>query len=177
MRRSVLLLLAAVLQVSLAVCWAQAQKAPNPIPLTLTARLNAAKTAFIKNGGGGDIPVKVVQSTMEGWGRYALVENPEKADLIIEMSAEDDSGVTVSSKSTTSPLTGMPEQSTATSRKLSGGPVKMVVYEAKTNRALWSGTEKPKFAMKQTARENNLVDATEKLVAKFRARVEGAPTP
>src|ERR1700675_64167 len=79
------------------VSFAQDQK-PAQTPVSPSARLVAAKTAYMRNGGGSEIPFNVIESGIEGWGRFALVDSPQKADVIIEVVApEDDNGVSVSS--------------------------------------------------------------------------------
>lgn len=155
---------------------APAAQAPKPV-VAPTARLQAAKTAYVKNVDGGSIGFDTVTTTLEGWGRYQLVNSPEKADLLIEVSSPDDSdgGVAISS-STATTASGKYEPSTKTTRDLSsgGGPMRLVVRDAKTNTTLWSASEPVKGALKKNARENNLVEAAQKLMAKFHDRVEPA---
>jgi hypothetical protein len=52
----------------------------------------------------------------------------------------------------------------------------MTVRDAKSKTPLWSATEQPKFAMKQKAKEDNLVKASQLLVSKFHDRIETAAT-
>lgn len=158
---------------------ALAQEAPKPTPpLNPFTRLTAAKTVFIKNGGGGEIPFNVIESSMEGWGRYQIVRSADQADLILEVTSptENSGGVSVSS-STKTGISGRPEESRSTSRELSpsGGPVKIVVYDAHSKAALWSGMEQAKSAMRQKQREDNLVQAAEKVFTKFHDRIEPPP--
>jgi hypothetical protein len=153
------------------------QEAPKPTPpMNPFTRLTAAKTIFIKNGGGSDIPFNVIESAMEGWGRYEIVHSADKADLILEVTSPTENsggGVSISS-STKADGSGRPEQSTSTSRDISssGGPVKIVVYDAHSKAALWSATEQAKSAMRQKGREDNLVQAAEKVFTKFHDRIE-----
>jgi hypothetical protein len=77
--------------------------------------------------------------------------------------------------STTMPssnVAGRDDQRVTTTKDLTNSPVKLVVFDAKSKSALWSGMEQPKLAMKQKAREDNLVEAAQRLLAKFRERVE-----
>jgi hypothetical protein len=167
--------LAVTLSVLVASAAAQEQNAPQQkkTPITASARLAAAKTAFVKYAGGSSIPYRVVSSAMEGWGQFTLVDRSDKADIIVEVSAPDtDSGVSVSGSSKPSSSTGRMEESTTTSRQLSTAPVKMLVYDARSKLPLWSATEQPKFAVKQKTREDNLVDAAQQLMTKFREQVE-----
>jgi hypothetical protein len=156
--------------------WAQETTTPMPKknpPVTPTTRLAAAKTAFIRNAGGSSIPYNVISTSMEGWGRFQLVNSPEKADIILEVSSSDNGGgVTVSSSTSNSSTTGRPESTTSTSRDLSSGPVRLAVIDGKSKSVLWTGFEQPKFALRKKSLEDNLVDASEKLFTKFHDRVE-----
>ena len=151
------------------------QEAAKP-PMTPIARLQAAKTAYVKNLDGSSIGVDTITSTLEGWGRYQLVDSPDKADLLIEVTSPDEeSGVSVSSSTSgTSRTTGRYEQSTKSSREISpgGGVMRMTVRDAKTRLTLWGASEQVKGGMKRNTRENNLVESAQKLVAKFHERVE-----
>ena len=125
----------------------------------------------MKNAGGSEIPFNVIEGGIEGWGRYTLADSPEKADLIVEVTApSEESGVSVTSKTTTE--TGRAQQSTTSSRELGTGPIKLVVYDARNHVPLWSASENPKGAFKQKNREDNLVEAAQKLVHQLRERVE-----
>jgi len=52
----------------------------------------------------------------------------------------------------------------------------MTVSDVRNKRVLWTGTESVKFAMKEKAKENNLVEAAERLASKFHERLE-PPSP
>lgn len=144
----------------------------NP-PVMPTSRLAAARTAYVKNAGGSAIPYNVISTSMENWGRFTIVDSADKADIIIEVSSPSGgSGVSVSSKSGTSPRTGQPESSTSTTRELGSGPVRMTVIDGKSKSVLWLASEQPKFAMRKKSQEDNLVDAAENLFTKFHDRVE-----
>ena len=153
---------------------ARAQQPAEKKPLieTPSMRLAAAKNVFITRTHGSRIPLDVIRSTMECWGRFTFVETPEKADLIIEISSTGDSGVQVSSSSKVSPETGQEEKSNSTRKDISPTDIKMTVFDSRNKRALWAASESVKFAMKEKAKENNLVDAAERLAAKFHDRLE-----
>ncbi len=174
MRRSVLTLIA--LFAIFASAYAQEQTKPAPF-LSRVARMRAAKTAFVKNGGGSDFPFNIFQSTMEGWGRVVLVDAPEKADIVIEVSAPlDESGVSVSSSTATNnPLGTVTEGSSKSYKQLYVQRIIITVYDARTNVRLWTAIERPKSAMKQSAREDNIAAATQALFTKFKEVLE--PTP
>ena len=97
---------------------------------------------------------------------------PEKADLIIEIASSGDSGVQVTSSSKVSPETGHEEKSSSTRKDISPTDVKMTVIDARNKRGLWTATESVKFAMKEKAKENNLVETAERLASKFHDRLE-----
>jgi hypothetical protein len=155
--------------------FAGAQQPPTekkPLIETPSMRLAAAKNVFITRTHGSRIPLDVIRSTIEGWGRFTFVETPEKADLIIEISSSGDSGVQVSSSSKVSPETGHEEKSSSSRKDISPTDVKMVVFDSRNKRPLWAATESVKFAMKEKGKENNLVDAAERLASKFHDRLE-----
>src|SRR4051812_14125552 len=64
---------------------------PSPKPVVSpTARLNAAKTVYIKRvEAHNDIPFNVIANGFDGWAKYMVVSAPEKADLIIEVSSTE----------------------------------------------------------------------------------------
>ena len=143
-----------------------------PLIETPSMRLAAAKTVFITRTHGSRIPLDVIRSTMEGWERFTFVETPDKADLIIEISSTGDSGVQVSSSSKVSPETGQEEKSSSTRKDISPTDIKMTVFDSRNKRPLWAATESVKFAMKEKGKENNLVDAAERLASKLHQRLE-----
>ena len=146
-----------------------------PVIETPGMRLAGARNVLLVRTHGSTIPVEVIRTTMEGWGRFTFVTSSDKADLIIEVASSGDSGVQVSSSSRVSPQTGQEEKSTSSRRDISPTDVKMTVFDARNKRVLWAATEGVKFAMKEKARENNLVDAAERLAAKFHDRLEPPP--
>jgi hypothetical protein len=153
---------------------AQAQQPAEKKPVieTPTMRLAAAKNVFITRTHGSRIPLDVIRSTMEGWQRFTFVETPEKADLIIEIYSIGDSAVQVSSSSKVSPETGHEEKSSSSRKDISPTDIKMTVFDSRNKRPLWAATESVKFAMKEKGKENNLVEAAERLASKFHERLE-----
>jgi hypothetical protein len=143
-----------------------------PLIETPSMRLAAAKNIYISRTHGSRIPLDVIRSTIEGWERFTFVETPDKADLIIEISSTGDSGVQVSSSSKVSPETGQEEKSSSTRKDISPTEVKMMVFDSRNKRPLWAATESVKFAMKEKGKENNLVEAAERLASKFHQRLE-----
>ena len=143
-----------------------------PLIETPSMRLAAARNVFITRTHGSRIPLDVIRSTMEGWERFTFVETPDKADLIIEISSTGDSGVQVSSSSKVSAETGKEEKSNSTRKDISPTDIKMTVFDTRNKRPLWAATESVKFAVKEKGKENNLVDAAERLASKFHQRLE-----
>lgn len=154
-----------------------AQQPPEKKPIieTPSMRLASGRNVFMVRTHGSHIPFDVIRSTMEGWGRFTFVETAEKADLIIEIESSGDSGVQVSSSTRVSPETGQEEKSSSTRKDISPTDVKMTVIDARNKRGLWTATESVKFAMKEKAKENNLVEAAERLASKFHDRLEPRP--
>jgi len=141
--------------------------------MTPEARLASARNVLVVRTHGGDIPYDVIRTTVEGWGRYTLVAAPDKADLIIEVASSGGGGdIRVSSSSSTSSQTGRPEQSNSTSKDISATDLSLTVIDAQNKRILWHATETAKYAVKQKARENNLVEAAERLASIFHDRIE-----
>lgn len=149
------------------------QKQAQTRPVNPSARLSAAKTALVRNAEGSDIPFNVISSAMESWGRFGLVETADKADIIVELSAPGTGGGSLSVSGSVNRVGPMgQEQASGSSRDISNAPVRMIVYDARSHIALWSASEQPRFAVKQKAKQDNLVEASQRLFDKFRERVE-----
>jgi hypothetical protein len=149
----------------------QVQPDQKPTPISPSARLAAAKRAYVKNAGGSDIPFNVIESGIEGWGRFTLVDSPRDADVIIEVeSPEEDSGATVSSSTDT-----RGHSSTTSSRDITVSIIKLTVYDAHTHLPLWTANERPKGGFKEKTRDDNLVKSAERLLSRFRDRLEPPP--
>lgn len=150
---------------------APAQK--NPAYVSPSARLAAAKTVFVKNNGGSEVPFNVISGGMEGWARFLMVDSPEQADIVIEITSPDDDHSSTSSKTKVG-AKGRMEDSDS-SRPVNEGPIKMVVSDARTHLTLWAASENPKGAFRQRARDEHLVEAAQHLMTKFRERIEPPP--
>jgi len=90
----------------------------------------------------------------------------------VEINSYEGGGVNRNSKTDYLTPDGKPQTSSGTSKDLSGSSVTMKVYEAKTHRELWVGTEKVKSAFKKKSAEDNTVEAAEKLFLRFHDSVE-----
>jgi hypothetical protein len=65
------------------------------------------------------------------------------------------------------------EHSSSATRQLStGSDVRLIVRDAKTKVPLWSASERIKGSLKKVDRENNLVEAAQRLVSKFHDQLE-----
>ena len=148
------------------------EKKTSPV-MSTSARLAAARIAFLKKTGGGDnIAYDVVSSTLDGWQRFTLVNAPEKADIVIEIFSSEEPQTSVSSSTGISRQTGRMEQSSHSSRQITIAEIKLTVYDARSKVPLWTGVEHPKSAMKKKDRENNEVEAAQRLMTKFHDQVE-----
>ncbi len=149
---------------------AQPSKAPLMSPI---ARLRAAKTVFLTQYRGSGIALNVISSGLEGWGKYQVLESSKDADLIVKITAPtDSSGVSVSSSTSTDGY-GKPQSNSSTSKDLSSSSmITVTVMDAANKVTLWRGSEQAKSAMKQKQREDNMVEAAQKLLARFRDEVE-----
>jgi hypothetical protein len=164
---------AALLVLLLPFAPAQNEASKDALPLSPSARLAAAKTAFLKNAGGSEVPFDVITEGVRGWGRYQIVSAPEKADIIIEVTSPGiGSGVSVTSTTSTDARSGMPVESATSSRELQVARITLIVYDAKSKMALWSSSEQPKGALRHKNRQDKVVETAQHLVTKFRERVE-----
>lgn len=144
--------------------------APQISPL---ARLAAAKTALLKRAGSGShIAYDVVSDSLEGWQRFKLVNTQEKADIIIEVFSNEDYDVGAETTIRTSPQTGRPERGASAGKQFAAPEIRLTIYDARTNMALWAATEHPKYALKKKDVENHEVEATERLVTKLHDLLE-----
>jgi hypothetical protein len=147
----------------------------NPAYVSPSARLAAAKTAFMKNAGGSEIPFNVISGALEGWGRFLLVDSPEQADIVIAVISPDDDHPSQSGSKTKLGASGRMEEPASASRNDYDGPIKMVVSDAHTHLTLWAASENPKAGFRQRARDEHFVEAAQRLVTKFRERLEPPP--
>jgi hypothetical protein len=170
----------AILCLMVAVLAAFAQE-PQPEPkkyLSPQARMAAAKNVYLRNAGGTDVPFNVIQAGIESWPRYLVVNSPDKADLIIEVLApEESTGSSVSTKVSGNSKTGEKSSSTSSTRDFATIQIiKLTVLDAKTKVALFSATEKPKDAWKEKARTESQIECAQKLLTLFHNRVEPPET-
>lgn len=149
------------------------QEKKQPAVQTPAALLASAKNVLVIRSRGGEIPYDTIRMTIEGWGRFTLVNAREKADLIIEVaSGGGDVDTHMANGMNPSPQSGRMDPFSSSGKDFSAIEVTMTVADARSKRVLWRGTESAKSAMRRKARENNLVEAAEKLASRFHDRLE-----
>jgi hypothetical protein len=155
-----------------------AQDSPQSPVISPHARLMAARSIYIEHAG-GRLPNEIIGDAFHGWGRYVVVGDPRKADLIVSISAPvADSGVSVGSSGGGGGRRGSSQGSD--SRTLSSSSItqiRLLILDAHDRVVLWAGSEQPKGSMKGKRREDNEVDASLALFRRFRDSVEPEPAP
>jgi len=163
----------ALLLLGILPAWAQEPSKPQAV--TPSARLAAAKTAFLKNGGGNAIPFDVISMSFADWARFTVVEDPAAADVIIEVTSPDDGKKKEETGSGGFGVSGQgkrnDEPSTPANTRTD---VLLAVTDAKTKATLWSATEKPNSVQKGMSRDEKYVAAAQRLMARLRQRIEPA---
>jgi hypothetical protein len=97
-----------------------------------------------------------------GKGRFSLVDDPSKSDLVFEVSfGEDGSGPHIY----TNAGTGMTSSYTL-------HQVKLAIIDSKTKTGLWRSAERPEGARRDKNREKNLIKSARTLVSNLRQRME-----
>jgi hypothetical protein len=153
-----------------------APAAKQPV-LSQTARLNAAKTVYIKRSEAhNDIPFNVIANGFDGWAKYMVVSSPEKADLIVEVSStEREEGFVMPPQQTPGIANKSDEPAKNINKSYSVSNVRMVVIDAHTKTPVWAGNEQPRSATRKNKSDDNVVDAAQKLFQHFHDRVEPPP--
>ena len=134
-------------------------------------RFAFGKSIYVKNDHSSDIPYNAISSDIQGWGRFVMADTADKADIIAEVTSYEGGGISANSK-TDYGTDGRPRHSSGSSKDLSASSITLKVYEAKSKRELWSGSEHAKSGFKKKTEEDNLVAAAEKLFLRFHDFVE-----
>jgi hypothetical protein len=140
-----------------------------PVSQNLSERLAFGKSMYVKNTHGGNIAFDVISTDLQNWGRFTVLSTPEKADLIAEVTSYESGAISLGGN-TTAPYERSAQ--TGVRKDLSSSSVTLRISEAKTNRELWTGTEKIKSAFKKKTEEDNVVAAAEKLFVRLHDTVE-----
>ena len=151
-------------------CWAQ-QTAAKPVSAIAADKFAFGKTMYIKNEHGSDTAYDAIVTDIQGWGHFEIVNSPDKAQIIAEISSYESGGISARGNSGYSTPDGKPPLLGA-SKDLSTPSVNLKVYDAKTQRELWSGSERVKGAFKKKTEEDNLVASAERLFLRFHDYVE-----
>jgi len=141
--------------------------------MTPQARMAAAKTVYLRNAGGTDIPFNVIQAGIESWPRYLVVNSPDQADLIIEVLSPEEISKNTSVGAKVGTKGGQAAPSSSANDAFAPTPIiKLTVFDAKTKVVLYSASERPKNAWKEKARTDSQIECAQKLLALLHNRVE-----
>ena len=151
-------------------CAAQ-QTTAKPASAIAADKFAFGKTMYIKNEDGSDTAYDAIATDIQGWGHFEIVNSPEKAQIIAEITSYEAGGISRQANTGYSTPDGKPPLLGA-SKDLSTPSVNLKLYDAKTQRELWSGTERVKGAFKRRTEEDNLVASAEKLFLRFHDYVE-----
>lgn len=144
------------------------------ISQSFSERLAFGKSMYVKNEHGGHIAFDAISTDLQNWGRFTILDTPEKADLIAEVTSYESGAVSLGGN-TAAPYERSAQ--TGVRRDLSSSSVTLKISEAKTNRELWTGTEKIKSAFKKKTEQDNVVAAAETLFLRFHDAVEPPGKP
>ena len=150
----------------------QASANPKGLSQTFSERLAFGKSMYVKNEHGSNIPFDVINTDIQGWGRFVMLDTETNANFIAEVTSYGSGSLTMGSTTDYATPDGKPRQSTGTRKDLSSASVTLTIYEGKTRREVWTGTEKVKSAFKKKTEEDNIVTAAEKLFLRFHDAVE-----
>ena len=153
-----------------------AQQPTNPGAAAHYDRMAAARTVFLKNIGGSDIPFNVISRNFESWSRYILVDSAEKADMVIEIQSPDDGTEKKDSGGGKTSVYGGNQQKQQDAPKPSTEMIVLTVYD-KNKRPMWIGREEPKFAVRHKAADEHLIEAAQRLFTRLHDRVEPPAKP
>ncbi len=141
-------------------------------PVSTVARLQAAKTVFLKNESVTDIPFNVIQAGMESWPRYEIVSSPDKADFILEVRAPEEPNPNPSKDDN-----GGHSKKESSKQDVTLQFIRLTAMDAKTNAMLFSETQRPKGSWKGSNRTQSEIDCAQKLFTSFKNRVEPEAAP
>ena len=129
---------------------------------------------YVKNVHGGNIAFDAISIDLQNWGRFTILDSAEKAEFVAEVTSYESGMISLGGN------TPAPYERSAQSgvrKDLSSSSVTLSIYEAKTNRELWTGTEKIKSAFKKKTEQDNVIAAAEKLFVRFHDAVEPPGRP
>ncbi len=146
------------------------QKAPLPSELLSAKKVFIAKgvgaTAFTVEGG-FDMAFDAFYTDMKSWGRYVIADEPEDADLVMQVSYTAASGGTHVYGSTNTAT----NQTNVYSSQILNLELTLVVYDGHSKTELWSTSVAPGTARRKKNQEKEMIKAGEKLAANLQARM------
>lgn len=147
---------------------------PAPLPKVVLT----SQTVFIAKGpgsdpylkGGAELAFDTFYADVKNWGKYRIVDSPEEADLVLELSYSSQQVGThvwsaTNSYSGSTQVFSTPEMDPR---------VSLNIYDRKTGFVLWSAAEARDTARRRKNREKNLVNAVHEMVSSLRSRVESS---
>ena len=129
--------------------------APLPIAMTQVSKI------FILNGGGTDAIYDQFYSEMKAWRRYELVDSPEKAQLVFEISFGSQGEVP---QVYTNP--GNMQTYSYTVNRL-----RLAVVDQGAKKAIWTAVETPEGARLEKNVQKNRVRAVSRIVENLKKRL------
>lgn len=164
----------ALLSIAMLMAIIVAAQQPPRLSQNFSERLAFGKSMYVKNEHGGHIAFDVISTDLQNWARFTVVEAPDKADLIAEVTSYE-SGTVNFGGNTPAPYDRSAQSGAR--KDLSASSVTLKISEAKSKRDLWTGTEKIKSAFKKKTEQDNVVAAAEKLFLRFHDAVEPPGKP
>lgn len=142
-----------------------------PLPSAITS----AKTVFLLNAGTQDSAIKDdgagafddMYSAFSEWSRFKIVDSPEKADLVIEISYQSIAAGT-HVWSSTNTYTG---QTSVYSSNAHDPVLTMAIFNPK-HELLWSASRHRELARREKNRQKNLAKTVADLVSDFKSRFD-----
>ena len=157
-----------------------AQEPAKPPAVSPHVRLLAARRICIEHSG-GRLPNDVIGDAFQGWGHYIVVNDPAQADLIVSISApvSVSGGVSVGGGvgGGGGGRHGVPPPGSGTPSAAAVTQIRLSILDAHDRVVLWSASEQPASAIKESKREDNEVDASLRLFRRFRNAIEPEPAP
>jgi hypothetical protein len=133
----------------------------------LPGAIRDAKKVLLTTGGAGDLAIDAFYSAMQSWGKYEIVGSPDDADLIVELTFR----VRCDRNWLHDETVGAPRDGRRYSLLML---TTLTVFDAKSNRSLWSAVEGGKLALTQKNREKDAMNLAQELVEELKIRVKAS---
>ena len=136
----------------------------------LPTAVQAAKIAFLTNGGGDSLAFDEFYAQMKQWGRFQLAASPAESDVVIELKYfVEDKGTRVWSSTNT-----YNNQTQVHSAQVIDPQLVLSIYEPKAGSLLWSTTDHRRLARLSSNRAKETVNSADRLVRELQDRM-GTP--